>query len=123
MACGELKEARVSSASTHDPATLARSSEPQSQSGLANKLGVEGPSVVALVDRLVKAGLVERRPSGDDRRVKHVLLTEAGRELYGKVKSAAAQYRRELLGDIDAARLRDATLLLEALHDKIEASL
>jgi hypothetical protein len=39
------------------------------------------------------------------------------------VKSAASLYRRELLGGIEAGRLRDATLLLEALQEKIEASL
>lgn len=118
-----LRHLGVSQAGWMAIATLARGEEPQSQSALAHKLGVEGPSVVSLVDRLVQAGLVERRPSDQDRRVKHVLLTGAGHELYGKVKTAAAQYRRELLGGIESARLRDATLLLEALHDKIEASL
>ena len=64
-----------------------------------------------------------RSPSAEDRRVKHVLLTDDGHDLYDKVKSAAAQYRRELLGGIEASRLRDATLLLEALQGQIEASL
>jgi DNA-binding MarR family transcriptional regulator len=34
-----------------------------------------------LIDRLEARGLVVRRPSFDDRRVKHVVLTDAGREL------------------------------------------
>jgi len=102
-------------------AAIAKARADLSQSELAHALGVEGPSLVSLIDRLVKAALVERRPSDTDRRVKHVVLTEAGRALYASVKSEAARYREEVLSGIDPDRLRDATLLLEALQARIEA--
>jgi len=82
---------------------------------------VEGATMVAMVDRLVKAGLVVREASSVDRRVKRVVLTPAGIEIYEKVKSEAAALRRELLKGIDPKKLTAATELLEALQGIIEA--
>ena len=78
-----LKYLGVSQASWMTIAMAAKASSPQSQSELADRLGVEGATMVAMVDRLVKAGLVRREPSTTDRRVKRVLLTQAGTLLYG----------------------------------------
>jgi MarR family transcriptional regulator for hemolysin len=118
-----LKDLGVGQAGWLAIANVAKSKDALSQIELANRLGVEGPSVVALVDRLVKAGLVQRVPSETDRRIKHVVLTEAGLQLYAKVKTAADAYRVELLGGIDKARLQAATELLEELQAMVEASL
>jgi len=118
-----LKDLGVGQAGWLAIANIAKSKAALSQIELANLLGVEGPSVVSLVDRLVKAELVERVPSESDRRIKHVVLTEAGQALYAKVRTAADAYRKELLGGIDKARLLAATELLEELQAKVEASL
>jgi MarR family transcriptional regulator, organic hydroperoxide resistance regulator len=48
---------------------------------LAGTLGCDNSNVTGLVDRLEARGLVTRRPSAEDRRVKHVVLTAAGRRL------------------------------------------
>src|SRR5437763_6488875 len=45
---------------------------------LATLLGCDNSNVTGLVDRLEARGLVARQPSPDDRRVKHVVLIEAG---------------------------------------------
>jgi MarR family transcriptional regulator for hemolysin len=118
-----LKDLGVGQAGWMAIANIAKSKAVLSQIELANLLGVEGPTVVSLVDRLVKADLVERVPSETDRRIKHVVLTEAGQQLYGKVKTAADAYRKELLATMDKARLQAATELLEELQAKVEASL
>ncbi len=70
-----LKYLGVSQASWMTIAVAAKAREPLSQSELAQSLGVEGATMVAMVDRLVKAGLVTREPSTTDRRVKRVVLT------------------------------------------------
>ncbi len=118
-----LKDVGVGQAGWMAIAKIAKSKEALSQIELANRLGVEGPTVVSLVDRLVKAGYVQRLPSETDRRIKHVVLTEAGLQLYGKVRTAADSYRKELLDGIDRVRLQAATELLEELQAKVEASL
>ena len=118
-----LKDVGVGQAGWMAIANIAKSKEPLSQIELANRLGVEGPSVVSLVDRLVKADLVARVPSETDRRIKHVVLTEAGLAIYAKVKTAADAYRKEMLAGIDKSVLEAAADLLEALQAKVEASL
>jgi MarR family transcriptional regulator for hemolysin len=77
--------------------------------------------MVAMVDRLVKAGLVVREASTTDRRVKRVVLTAGGLGIYEKVKAEAAALRKELLAHIDPKKLLVATELLEVLQGIIDA--
>jgi MarR family transcriptional regulator, transcriptional regulator for hemolysin len=77
---------------------------------------VEGATMVAMVDRLVKSGLVVREPSTTDRRVKRVVLTPAGTALYDKVKAAASEFRRDLLAGVEPKKLLAATEFLESLQ-------
>ena len=115
-----LKYLGVSQASWMTIAVTAKAREPLSQSELAQSLGVEGATMVAMVDRLVKAGLVTREPSATDRRVKRVVLTADGSLLYDKLRTEAAAFRKELLANIDSKKLLAATELLEGLQDLID---
>src|SRR5271170_4793108 len=92
-----LKYLGVSQASWMTIAVAAKARAPLSQSELADRLGVEGATMVAMVDRLVKAGLVVRQASKTDRRVKRVVLTDAGNRLFETVRAVAADVRRGLL--------------------------
>ncbi|MFL6672589.1 MAG: MarR family winged helix-turn-helix transcriptional regulator [Massilia sp.] len=104
-------------------AMIAKSASPLSQRALAGLLGVEGPSVVAMVDRLEQAGLVLRAPCPSDRRVKLLQLTDSGRALYAKVRVQADAFRASVLDGVDPAALEAATVLLDALRARIEESL
>ena len=115
-----LKYLGVSQAGWLTIAVAAKAREPLSQSELADKLAVEGATMVAMVDRLVKAGLVKREPSATDRRIKRVVVTEAGYRLFDAVKTEAAAVRKELLSKLDPRKLEAATEVLEALQGMIE---
>jgi MarR family transcriptional regulator, transcriptional regulator for hemolysin len=115
-----LKYLGLSQASWMTIAVAAKARGPLSQSELADRLGVEGATMVSMVDRLVKAGLVIREPSATDRRVKRVVLTPAGNQLYGRVREEAAAFRKELLAKMDPKKLLVATELLESLQDLID---
>jgi MarR family transcriptional regulator for hemolysin len=117
-----LKYLGVSQASWMTIAVVAKARGPLSQSELADRLAVEGATMVAMVDRLVKAGLVVREPSTTDRRVKRVVLTPAGNLLYDKVRTEAAAFRKELLANMDPKKLLIATELLEVLQGIIDTS-
>ncbi len=52
---------------------------------LADATLISPPSLVGVVDRLARSGLVERRRSQSDRRVVRVFLTEHGRGLEAQV--------------------------------------
>src|SRR5271168_5243801 len=96
-----LKYLGVSQASWMTIALAAKARSPLSQSELADKLAVEGATMVAMIDRLVKAGLVIREASTTDRRVKRIVLTPAGQKIYEKVKAEGAALRKELLANTD----------------------
>ena len=116
-----LKYLGMSQASWMTIAVAANAREPLSQSELADSLGVEGATMVAMVDRLVKAGLVKREPSTADRRIKRVVVTAAGYRLFDTVKTEAALVRKELLSQLDPKELEAAADVLEALQGIIAA--
>ena len=117
-----LKYLGLSQASWTTIAVIAKTSASMSQIELANQLGVEAATMVSMIDRLVKAQLVTREPSPSDRRIKLIVLTPAGTQLYGKVKAEATVFREELLGDIDPQKLLVATELLEHLQRVAESA-
>jgi len=117
-----LKDLGVGQAGWMAIAVIAKASQALSQTELAHKLAVEDPTMVAMIDRLVKAGLVSRVPSQTDRRVKLVVLTTAGQQLHKKVRTEADNFRAEILAPLDPNQLRAATELLEALQAAAEVA-
>jgi len=101
-------------------AAVAASSAPPSQRELARQLGVDGATLVATIDRLAVAGLVERMPSPHDRRVKLVVLTERGRALALEVEGFTATLRSALMARIDNGRVAVAAEVLEELRVILE---
>jgi MarR family transcriptional regulator for hemolysin len=118
-----LKHLGLSQASWMAIAFIAKNKESMSQTRLASAVGVEDPTMVATIDRLVKAGYVVRTPSETDRRVKLVSLTGQGQEIYQSVWKEAASVRGELLSKADPAALRIATEFLETMLTDIETLL
>src|SRR3954451_11891975 len=77
---------------------------PLSLKDLGDLLIAEAGHPSRLVDRLVEAGLVERRAAGEDRRRVELSLTAKGRRLEKRVVEARQgilQLARELVGDRD----------------------
>ena len=95
-------------------------SGPVPQKDLAEAVGVEGPTLVRVLDKLERQGLVERRASGADRRVKHVHLAPAAHPLLAEITTIAAALRRELLADVAAPDLHTAHQVLRAVGDRLE---
>jgi DNA-binding MarR family transcriptional regulator len=80
----------------------------QSQRALAERLNVPTSSMVATIDDLETRGLIERRPSADDRRVKALHLTDKGRELLQEVLPVAMDTElriRDALGPEESSKL------------------
>lgn len=101
-------------------AAIARCEQPPSQIELAKELNIEAASMVAMIDRLVSLGIVERQPSAADRRVKKIVLTAQGIALHREVREQARQIRQEIMGDIDPEKLRIAIEVMQQLQDNIE---
>ena len=95
---------------------------PLSQSALADTLAVSRASMVHTIDRLVKNGLVRRESSASDRRLKRIVVTEAGAHLYSLLKDEVAAIRRQMLAIVELEKLVHLTELLETLQEPLRPS-
>jgi MarR family transcriptional regulator for hemolysin len=102
-------------------AAVVASATPPSQRELARRLGVDGATLVATIDRLAVAGLVERMPSPNDRRVKLLVATDKGKALAAEIEGFTAALRREVMARIDSGRIHVAAGVLEELRAILEA--
>jgi DNA-binding MarR family transcriptional regulator len=76
---------------------------------LATTLACDNSNVTGIVDRLEARGLVTRRPFAQDRRVKHVVVTDAGAALRDRIRARMAEPPEEImrLSLADQRLLRD----------------
>jgi MarR family transcriptional regulator for hemolysin len=117
-----LKDLGVSQAGWLSIAYIAKAESPLSQVELAALVQVEAATMVSTIDRLEKAGLVQRLPSESDRRVKLLVVTTEGQAIFNKVRARADALRHELFGKIDPEKIAVATAVLEELQELIENS-
>ncbi|WP_250046257.1 MarR family transcriptional regulator [Phaeovulum sp. NW3] len=94
--------------------------EEATQIELARTLGIEGATLVRLLDGLEKAGLVERRPCHRDRRAKTLRLTGQATPLIQEMKRIAADSRVALLADVSEEDLRIANRVLSQVAARLE---
>lgn len=90
------------------------------QRELAELVGVEGPTLVRVLDALEERGLLGRHACGADRRVKHVRLTEAATPVIDEIRSIAGELREEALDGIPDAELATAWKVLRAIGENME---
>ncbi|WP_075183553.1 MarR family winged helix-turn-helix transcriptional regulator [Pantoea sp. 1.19] len=116
-----LKETGLGMSSWLAVSTLAASDAPLTQKALAERLGLEGPSVVSLVNRLVSQGWLQRVQPAEDRRKRLLVVTPAGMALWQRVKCEADDLRGEWLGNIDRHELAVTHRVLVQLLERAEA--
>lgn len=87
---------------------------------LARAMGIEGATLVRLLDGLESAGLVERHPSAEDRRAKTLRLTPEALPVLQQMKRIASASRRDILAGISPDDLRIATLVLGQIATRLE---
>jgi len=90
------------------------------QKALAQWVGIEGPTLVRLLDRMSADGWIERRESPQDRRAKTVHLTGKAREVIGRIDRVAAQLRHDLLVDLDPRQIETCMGVLRQIRQKAE---
>ncbi len=67
---------------------------------LAARMGLTVPTVSGLVDKLARAGLIERGQRPDDRRVIPLRLTDDGRAVVGEIRQGNRAYLSGLAADL-----------------------
>lgn len=118
-----LKPLGFSQASWRALIALRRQPQGCSQTLLAERLGIEAPTLVRLLDRMEAQGWVERQADPADRRSKRVVLTEASLALAAEMEVQVEALRAELLQGLGEAQLEAAIALLEVVRERAEGLL
>jgi MarR family transcriptional regulator for hemolysin len=90
------------------------------QTELAERAGIEGPTLVRLLDRMAEDGWIERRVSPTDRRAKTVHLMPQAQAVTVQIKQVARKLRQELLADVPQADLLQVMQVLEGVKRRAE---
>ncbi|ACZ20582.1 transcriptional regulator, MarR family [Sanguibacter keddieii DSM 10542] len=86
-------------------------------SHLGSRLALESGTLSPLLRRMEDAGLVSRTRSGDDERVVHVRLTEAGRDLRERAHGVPQDLWQR--GGLDAGETAELARLLDRLSSNL----
>jgi DNA-binding MarR family transcriptional regulator len=82
-------------------------------SELARYTGISSGATTAMLDRLERSGLIERRPNPDDRRGTLIVLLKSGAEKVGPWFSSVRQAQNELVSNYSEEELRVISNFLE----------
>jgi MarR family transcriptional regulator, transcriptional regulator for hemolysin len=97
---------------------LLRRGKSARQCVLAEEVGIEGPSLVRLVDLLQAEGLVERREDPTDRRAKTLHLTALGEKRADELDGILRRVRAHLLRNISGEDLAVTFLVLQRIEQR-----
>jgi len=86
---------------------------PLAMSELATSLGCDASNVTAIVDKLESRGLVERRAADRDRRVKALVMTDAGVRLRERIEERMQQQPPPAIDNLSEADQRALATILE----------
>jgi MarR family transcriptional regulator, transcriptional regulator for hemolysin len=115
-----LKPMGLSQAKWRTLLHLARASEPLTQSQIAERIGIEEPTLVTLLHRMEKEGWVMRKSSARDRRCKTVHLQPRTHRVISRINATALKLRRELIRNIPASEMRTCMRVLDEVRARAE---
>jgi MarR family transcriptional regulator for hemolysin len=118
-----LKPMGLSQAKWRTLLHLSRASEPLTQTQIAERTGIEEPTLVTLLHRLEKEGWVVRKSSARDRRCKTVHLQPRTERVITRINATALNLRRELIRGISNRDMEVCMQVLNRVRERIDHAL
>jgi len=87
----------------------------RTQTALAEAIGADKTRIIGTLDELQQRGYIERRPDPDDRRVRLLEITTAGRAVKNAVQSDIQRGEERLLAELTAEERKVFLRVLERL--------
>jgi MarR family transcriptional regulator, transcriptional regulator for hemolysin len=109
------------SASTWQVLLLVRSANWETQSSLAEELGITGATLTHHLNALERKGLVRRWREESNRRVQRVELTDDGVVLFNRLREVARRHDQMLRSGLSDDEVEQLGALLERLEAGIRA--
>ena len=115
-----LKPMGLSQAKWRTLLHLSRAPEPLTQSQIAERTGIEEPTLVSLLHRLEREGWVVRKSSARDRRCKTVHLQPQTQRVINRINATALKLRHELIKDIPRRDMEVCMRVLSHVCERID---
>lgn len=116
MARKAASEHGVSEAASSPLLWIARLGENVRQTALADAVGIEGASLVRLLDELQASELITREPDPSDRRANAVNLTPKGEQVVAEVNEALTNLRLSVFDSISRKDAETAIRVFKAIE-------
>ena len=89
------------------------------QKEIAERLGLEGPTLIPIIDKMEKDELVVRKIDPYDRRNNRIYRTEKANELWNEMVKCAAKIRQVSLKDIPEENINITKNVLENVYQNL----
>ena len=90
------------------------------QKDLAASVGIEGPSIVRLLDTLIMKGLIQRSEDVTDRRAKLLCLTPDGRLIVTRIQEIMTALENKMLGSFDDNEISQMAQFIQRLESNLD---
>ena len=120
IADAEVDGFEISEATAYPLMFITRLGDGLRQSALAEAIGIEGPSLVRLLDQLCTAGFVQRREDPSDKRAKTLHVTPSGTRLSAAIARKLDQARARVFATVTDDDIRTVLHVFAALDRAAE---
>lgn len=90
------------------------------QRELAERLELETPTLVRILDAMEGQGFVQRRVAGSDRRAKEIYITETGKVVASEIDDIAVKVRAQVIAGIPENDLKTTLEVIRAMQANLQ---
>ena len=89
------------------------------QKEIANRVGVEGSTLVPIIDKMEKDGFVKRKLDDEDRRINRIYLTTKADELWNSMIECALKIRKLSTKEISEEQIKSTLDILRKISKNL----
>jgi len=93
------------------------------QRELADKIGVESPTLVPIIDKMEQDGYVKRKLDSKDRRIKRIYSTAKADSMWDSMMECAAQIRKTAIQDLSESEIKSALGVVKKMTENLDVYL
>jgi MarR family transcriptional regulator for hemolysin len=89
------------------------------QRELADKIGIESPTLVPIIDTMEEDGYIQRKSDTEDRRIKRIYTTSKTNSLWDSMMECAMHLRKIYMKDVSEQEIKSALQVIKKLTDNL----
>ena len=89
------------------------------QRELADKIGVESPTLVPIIDKMEQDGYVKRKNDSKDRRIKRIYATAKADSMWDSMMECAVQIRKTSAHDLSEHEIKSAMGVVKKMTENL----